>query len=77
MYAIIFEFDDDTRISCLEHEVDWPEGLECGIWKEPFPNEKGNSTALGLIELFAQSDSFGQVFRSRVAKRVVVQKVDM
>lgn len=37
-------------------------GFVAGEWNHPFPKEKGNSLALGLVESFYQSDNVPPAF---------------
>jgi hypothetical protein len=75
MYIIRIEFEEGTQITRLEEEEWWPEGLELGYWKAPFPNEKGNSQAFGLIEAYSQSDDYSMIFSHRTPKSVLVTRL--
>lgn len=77
MYAIKIEFEEGNEITVIEEEEWYPEGLECGVWEAPFPNEKGNSTAFGLIEGLSQSDDFSMIFYHRIPKKVAVTKINL
>lgn len=58
--------------SYVEEDEEWlPED---GDWRQPFPNEKGNSTAFGLAEAFLQSDERPPTMD--VVDRVIVETVD-
>jgi len=75
MFVIKIEFKEGSNITTTEDEEWYPEGLECGVWEYPFPNEKGNSTAFGLIENFGQSDEYSMIFSQRTPIRVTVTNV--
>lgn len=59
-YRITYYGNEGTIYSVLEEidDYDLEDGydLESGDWQHPFPNKKGNSTALGLWERVIQSD---------------------
>ena len=74
MYFIEFKFEDGTLLRVLENEEWWPEGLAEGHWEAPFPNEPGNSTAFGLVELFSQSDTHSMLFSLSKVTDVAVSK---
>ena len=53
-WNIRFRFDDGASYEHVETDVS-PD-MVAGYWMEPFPNEKGNSLAFGLVESMSQSD---------------------
>jgi hypothetical protein len=67
-YRITYESDNGTIYSYIDQYFD--DGLKVGEWKYPFPNEKGDSTAFGLVECFEQGDhipyEFGKIIRVEV-----------
>ena len=72
-FRVTLWFDDDMEISFN----DWVEAcsnFEEGSWAAPFPNEPGNSYAYGLIEAYAQSDSYAGLFYERDVIKVRVFK---
>jgi len=70
---ITFTFERAT----LTIKDDYIQEDEVGEWEYPFPNERGNSTAFGILEAWGQggcgpsegiADCYGKIIRLRVSK---------
>jgi len=69
-YRITYESKDGFSYSEISKDSD----LECGYWRRPFPNTKGNSQAYGLEECLAQSDDCPDHFRNFGIERIYVER---
>jgi len=60
-WNIRFVFADGATYSYIYDPEKYgdEDNMMAGHWREPFPNEKGNSQAFGLVESFVQSDIGG------------------
>jgi hypothetical protein len=55
-----------------ESYPDYP--IRLGDWSQPFPNEKGNSTAFGLVECMLQS-GYNPFKEEEEIERIKVEKL--
>lgn len=74
---ITFTGSEGTIYSYLDDTYKYydMEKVQFGEWEAPFPNERGNSMAYGLVESLAQSDHCPMEFYS--GEEVVKVKVEL